>query len=993
MTEINQYETIIMILKNLNNPKFASQYEQQLNRLPFFSFYKQVLKTNTFTQSASKYIQLLYLKKGQVYKHQTDSIESVIILLEGSLSLIKNDQKKQKLVKKVKPPDHLFQAEIYKKTEGSIKYIIVIQSYYRMYSCKIKYQKRKKWARYRKCVIQELVDSEFTYLKDLELIIQNFYIPLQGILTEAQSKQLFRNLKQIYLLNKQFLFEISERFSNFNQHTCFGKIFDKYVQFFKIYFEYTSGFSIEVVSTLRNEIPKLNDFILELEEADIFKGGNLESYLIKPVQRLPKYVLLLKDLIKHTWQSHPDYESLQVSVNKFIEVNYKIDILMDNVLKNQMLFELQKQFFDQINVSIVESTRKYVQSETINVLVSKQQKSVIVYICNDMIILTQRNQNALVKQHEKLYEYLYLNEKSYCKNKPETQYCKFLFTVSSQEQSITFICQDAEQKQKLLTLCESLINDIKMKYQKLEIVQEYDVQPIQVFAKGTELRKSILKSYTVYVMIISTGAQNLTLLTRYSSLIKLEQLLRKQYPEIQIPHLSKNQWASNKKTQLIEARKIIIENFLEAVLNSSLIKQHPEQVLKYLELPPSFYQTIKPIPCQTQPERESLRKIMKCSSFNSDDISLSETLRFVRNSNTLRQTMHHKSLKVSNQTINIKLMFLNELYIFLPISPELRVADLIEMAAEVINLQSFEDFKFFLINGQEVRMLDDQECIPQIELNKSFSEGIVSRISFIIKEREKQETKLLLKKYLYLPPKQEQKDYQSDPVRLNLMSHQAFDDIKNMKFKLTFSQYCVYSIYYLIIKHYEHFKHTFTKQSLPIHMVKQLIPEKIYKQEKEKTWVSEIYTAIGVVKQEIEYIIKQHDKNLQGIKTHEQQFQYIAELLFMESLQQNQFYGLQNFNIEIPNASKDILQKLLKSQLETYSILGVKFDRFLIIQNMEVKMEILLKDIVNPQPFPFYFQFQLQQIQDENIVLKTPSGLEIQKLYELYSNISTTVMM
>ncbi|CAK62630.1 unnamed protein product (macronuclear) [Paramecium tetraurelia] len=126
MTEINSYETIIMILKNLSNPKFASQYEQQLNRLPFFSFYKQVLKTNTFTQSASKYMQLLYLKKGQVYKHPTDSIESVIILLEGTLSLIKNDQKKQILVKKVKPPDHLFQAEIYKKTAYSKHKIIAL---------------------------------------------------------------------------------------------------------------------------------------------------------------------------------------------------------------------------------------------------------------------------------------------------------------------------------------------------------------------------------------------------------------------------------------------------------------------------------------------------------------------------------------------------------------------------------------------------------------------------------------------------------------------------------------------------------------------------------------------------------------------------------------------------------------------------------------------------------------------------------------------------
>jgi hypothetical protein len=40
------------------------------------------------------------------------------------------------------------------------------------------------------------------------------------------------------------------------------------------------------------------------------KGMDLQSILIKPIQRLPKYVLLLKDLYKHTEKSHIDYENI-----------------------------------------------------------------------------------------------------------------------------------------------------------------------------------------------------------------------------------------------------------------------------------------------------------------------------------------------------------------------------------------------------------------------------------------------------------------------------------------------------------------------------------------------------------------------------------------------------------------------------------------------------------------------------------------------------------
>ena len=41
---------------------------------------------------------------------------------------------------------------------------------------------------------------------------------------------------------------------------------------------------------------------------------------------------------------------------------------------------------------------------------------------------------------------------------------------------------------------------------------------------------------------------------------------------------------------MIEGRKIILENFLETLLNSDEIKNDPAKVLSYLELPRNFYE-------------------------------------------------------------------------------------------------------------------------------------------------------------------------------------------------------------------------------------------------------------------------------------------------------------------------------------------------------------------------------------------------------------------
>jgi hypothetical protein len=47
-----------------------------------------------------------------------------------------------------------------------------------------------------------------------------------------------------------------------------------------------------------------------------FRMEDFDSLLIKPIQRLTKYGLLLNEIKKHTEKSHPDYESVQIAWQK-----------------------------------------------------------------------------------------------------------------------------------------------------------------------------------------------------------------------------------------------------------------------------------------------------------------------------------------------------------------------------------------------------------------------------------------------------------------------------------------------------------------------------------------------------------------------------------------------------------------------------------------------------------------------------------------------------
>lgn len=51
----------------------------------------------------------------------------------------------------------------------------------------------------------------------------------------------------------------------------------------------------------------------------------MQSFLIKPIQRICKYPLLLKELLKHTPDDHPDYEYLSKSCQSIEEIVKKIN--------------------------------------------------------------------------------------------------------------------------------------------------------------------------------------------------------------------------------------------------------------------------------------------------------------------------------------------------------------------------------------------------------------------------------------------------------------------------------------------------------------------------------------------------------------------------------------------------------------------------------------------------------------------------------------------
>lgn len=67
---------------------------------------------------------------------------------------------------------------------------------------------------------------------------------------------------------------------------------------------------------------------------------DIASYLIKPIQRPPKYLLLLRDYHKHMHPTHPDYQQLTIALDRYHQLNEINNESIEKEGRNQKFFQL-----------------------------------------------------------------------------------------------------------------------------------------------------------------------------------------------------------------------------------------------------------------------------------------------------------------------------------------------------------------------------------------------------------------------------------------------------------------------------------------------------------------------------------------------------------------------------------------------------------------------------------------------------------------------------
>eukprot|EP00485_Elphidium_margaritaceum_P009219 CAMPEP_0202691274 /NCGR_PEP_ID=MMETSP1385-20130828/6035_1 /ASSEMBLY_ACC=CAM_ASM_000861 /TAXON_ID=933848 /ORGANISM="Elphidium margaritaceum" /LENGTH=439 /DNA_ID=CAMNT_0049346651 /DNA_START=89 /DNA_END=1408 /DNA_ORIENTATION=+ len=321
-------------------------------------------------------------------------------------------------------------------------------------------EERQRRADKRTAAIKELIETEKTYVNGLDICLRTYYERLSAetkLVSAKDFKVIFNDLKTIHQLNDTFLTDLNAVYANFdNDQTRIGDQFVKFCPYFRMYQNYCNNY--DAATELLTRYNEKQSFVnLCMEIRDETKGKTLQSLLILPIQRLPRYKMCLTEILKNTENNHPDMTDLRRALEAVEETTTLINERMKEHTARQQVREIESRF--SVRPSLLKPHRKFIR-EGLMKKVDKTGKSreYMFFLFNDMLCYAS-GENKTLKMHQEIL----IDEAFYVTDVPHhDQYNDCAFEFYSSVKSFIVYCNESRVKHQWLSDLQSVVKDGKL---------------------------------------------------------------------------------------------------------------------------------------------------------------------------------------------------------------------------------------------------------------------------------------------------------------------------------------------------------------------------------------------------------------------------------------------------------------------------------------------------------------------------------------------------
>jgi len=258
-----------------------------------------------------------------------------------------------------------------------------------------KYDRRSK-------VAHEILNSELNYIKSLDILKTVFLDPLRESLSSNKPilglekiGLIFSNIEFIRSINGELYTGLKARIDNWSPTQKLGDLFVEMAPGLQYaYSHYVNNYdqALKTLSYCQEKESSFNAFLEKNRKHPTYGTLSIGSFLIAPVQRLPRYELLLKEMVKYTPVDNLDYEQINIALSKiravteFVNNNKKkaenlqkiisIQGLVDGNLRS--LFHLNRILIDEGSFDVVDLKSS-----------EKKRQHRYLYLFSDILLITK----------------------------------------------------------------------------------------------------------------------------------------------------------------------------------------------------------------------------------------------------------------------------------------------------------------------------------------------------------------------------------------------------------------------------------------------------------------------------------------------------------------------------------------------------------------------------------------------------------------------------
>ncbi|XP_066254448.1 intersectin-1 isoform X2 [Euwallacea similis] len=252
----------------------------------------------------------------------------------------------------------------------------------------------------RQGAINELIQTEKAYVQDMSIVHEVFEVPLRKskVISSSEIDEIFVNWQEILQCNKSFLNQLSKAYEK--KADTIGDIICQHLPRMTAYITFCGKQldSAALLQELTESNSTFRDLVRKCQSNHLTKGMPLSSFLIKPMQRITKYPLLINKISENTPESHPDYKLLEEALRiseKFVSCVNENVRLKENQERMQWL---QHSVQNDLNLVFNSNTNKLGPRQLLHFgsfTKLKTGKELLGFLFNDLFMLVQPSKSIV----------------------------------------------------------------------------------------------------------------------------------------------------------------------------------------------------------------------------------------------------------------------------------------------------------------------------------------------------------------------------------------------------------------------------------------------------------------------------------------------------------------------------------------------------------------------------------------------------------------------